>query len=294
MAIDVKTTPTTGPALRWSAAMALSGTIGVAVVQSGAAAPVVAFARCLVGGLLLAVWCAARGWLRWGALSRRDLGLAALGGVLLVTNWTLLFASYRFSSISVATVVYHTQPFLLLGLAALLLGERVARRDLGFGAVAFAGVALISLGAHGGDGRPVGVLGVALALGAAVCYAGASLVAKRLAHVRPHLLAAVQCGVGVLLLGPALLVTPVPAAGPAWLWLGVLGAVHTALMYVLIYGSIGRLPTGTVALLSYLYPAVALLVDVVVYGHRIGLAEGVGIAAVLVAAVSSQLRRAHR
>lgn len=287
------TTPDTGTdraaLLRWSGAMALSGTIGATVVESGASAPVVAFARCLIGGLLLAAWCAARGWLRPGRLriTRRDLGLAVLGGVLLVGNWVLLFASYALSSISVATVVYHTQPLLLVGLAALLLGEKIVPSQAVRALIAFTGVVLISLGAQGIDGEPVRPAGIALALGAATLYAGASLIAKRLAHIRPHVLAAIQCGVGVLMLAPVLAVAALPPLGVGWLWLGLLGSVHTALMYVLMYSSIGRLPTGIVAVLSYLYPVVALAVDVLAYQHHVRPAEAVGILAVLGAALAT-------
>lgn len=278
--------------------MALSGTIGVVVLESGADAPAVAFARCAVGGLLLLVWCAARGWLRpdalTTALSRRDLGLAVLGGVLLVGNWVLLFASYSLSSISVSTVVYHTQPLLLVGLAALLLGERFTRGQLGRAGIAFAGVAMISLGARGSGGAGVRFEGIALALAAALLYAGASLVAKRLTHVRPHLLAAIQCTVGTVLLAPALAITPLPSTVDGLLWLALLGSVHTALMYVLMYSSIGRMPTAAVALLSYLYPVVAVLVDVLAYGHRVTLLEAAGMAAVLLAAVTPTVRRRAR
>ncbi len=273
--------------------MALSGTIGAVVLESGAQAPAVAFARCLVGGLLLVLWCAARGWLRPSALriGRADLGLAVLGGVLLVGNWVLLFASYALSSISVSTVVYHTQPLLLVGLAALLLGERVTGSHLVRAVIAFGGVALISLGAHGSGGQPAGLGGIALALAAATLYAGASLIAKRLSHLRPHLLAAIQCTVGSVLLAPALLVAPLPADPGGLAWLVLLGTVHTALLYVLMYGSIGRLPTGTVALISYLYPVVAVLVDMLGYGHRLTLAEGIGMAAVLAAALTPRSGR---
>lgn len=268
--------------------MALSGTIGAVVLESGAQAPAVAFARCLVGGLLLVLWCAARGWLRQGVLglSRRDLGLAVIGGVLLVGNWVLLFASYSLSSIGVSTVVYHTQPLLLVGLAAVLLGERINRGHLGRAAAAFGGVAMISLGAQGTAEAPVRASGIALALGAAVLYAGASLIAKQLRHIRPHVLAAIQLATGTVLLAPALAFTPLPSAPGGLLWLVLLGTVHTALLYVLMYGSIGKLPTGTVALLSYLYPVVAVVVDIALYGHRVTLVEGIGMLAVLVAAMA--------
>ncbi|WP_158894938.1 DMT family transporter [Amycolatopsis anabasis] len=294
--MTTRTLPAAAPAtgsralLKWSAAMALSGTIGAVVLESGAAAPAVAFARCFVGGLLLVLWCLARGWFRPWTLTRGDLGLAVLGGLFLVGNWVLLFASYALSSIAVSTVVYHTQPLLLVGLAALLLREKIGRGALARAGIAFAGVALISLSAQGVDGEPVRPEGIALALGAAVLYAGASLIGKRLDHVRPHLLAAIQCATGAVLLAPALLLTPLPSTPDGLLWLVLLGAVHTALLYVLIYGSIGKLPTGTVALLSYVYPVVAVLVDVLAYGHRIGWLEGLGMAAVLLAALAKRRR----
>ncbi|GAA4548382.1 DMT family transporter [Amycolatopsis samaneae] len=284
--------PEKRPLLQWSAAMALSGTIGAVVLESGAAAPAVAFARCLVGGVLLLLWCAARGWLHTWRPTRRDLLLAVLGGVFLVGNWVLLFASYALSSISVSTVVYHTQPLILVGLAAAFLGEKVTKNHLVRAGIAFAGVAVISLSAHGEDGKPVRLAGIGLALGAAVLYAGASFVAKQLTHVRPHLLAAVQCAVGAVLLAPALLLTPLPSTASGLLWLVLLGTVHTALMYVLIYASIGKLPTTTVALLSYVYPVVAVLVDVLAYGHRPGWPEVAGMLAVLAAALAP--RRAAR
>ncbi|WP_091674077.1 DMT family transporter [Amycolatopsis marina] len=274
--------------------MTLSGTIGAVVLESGAEATAVAFARCLVGGLLLALWCAARGWLRPAALraglTRRDLALAVLGGVLLVGNWVLLFASYSLSSISISTVIYHTQPLLLVGLAAVLLREKITGSHLVRALIAFAGVALISLGAQGSSGKPVGIAGIALALAAAVLYAGASLIAKQLAHLRPHLLAAIQCSVGAVLLAPALAVTPLPSDTGGLLWLLLLGTVHTAVLYVLMYASIGKLPTGTVALVSYLYPVVAVVVDVLAYGHRITLVEGIGMLAVLGAAMAPRRR----
>lgn len=296
-------TPSTGTGdsralMQWTTAMALSGTIGAVVLESGAQAPAVAFARCLVGGLLLAVWCAARGWLRpsvlrspSAGLGRRDLGLAVLGGVLLVGNWILLFTSYALSSISISTVIYHTQPLLLVGLAAVVLGEKVTANHLVRALIAFGGVALISLGAHGTGGGPVGIAGIALALGAAALYAGASLIAKQLTHIRPHLLAAIQCTVGAVLLAPALAFTPLPTDTGGLLWLLLLGSVHTAVLYVLMYAAIGKLATGTVALVSYLYPVIAVVVDVLAYGHRVTLVEGIGMVAVLAAAVTPRRRR---
>jgi drug/metabolite transporter (DMT)-like permease len=47
-------------------------------------------------------------------LTRTTLLLAILGGIALVVNWLLLFAAYERISIGLSTVVYNTQPFMLV------------------------------------------------------------------------------------------------------------------------------------------------------------------------------------
>ncbi|WP_163334281.1 EamA family transporter, partial [Enterobacter bugandensis] len=70
------------------------------------------------------------GLLRRDSLSGRQARLAAIGGFAIVTNWILLFAAYPRASISMATVVYNTQPFMLVGLGALFLAERLTAAKL--------------------------------------------------------------------------------------------------------------------------------------------------------------------
>ncbi|MGO4264144.1 EamA family transporter, partial [Lysobacter sp. TAB13] len=100
--------------------MTISGTIGWFVVRSGQPVMDVVFWRCVFGAATLLIVCGALGLLRRGALTGRQLALAAIGGVAVVLNWLLLFSAYSRASISVATVVYNTQPFMLVGLGALL------------------------------------------------------------------------------------------------------------------------------------------------------------------------------
>ena len=114
--------PQTAPARsggvwRMLLAMALSGTIGLFVVESGLPPLLVVFGRCVLGGIGLAAWLGLRR--QWVQLDRSDWLWLIVGGVALVLNWIALFTAYRYSSIAIATVVYHFQPFILLGLAAL-------------------------------------------------------------------------------------------------------------------------------------------------------------------------------
>jgi len=266
-----------------AAAMAISGTIGWLVVSSGAPVPVLLFWRCLFGALTLLAFCAALGLLR--RLAWRMVMLAAVGGIAIVANWLLLFLSYSHASISVATVIYNTQPFMLVGLGVLFLREKVTMRQLGWLALAFGGVVLLARSKP--QGAPVDAqypLGVALALGAACLYAIAALVAKRLKGIAPHLIALIQMAVGTLLLLPVGVAAGWPDTLREWGSFVTIGAVYTGFMYILLYGALQKLPTPVAGALSFIYPLVAVLVDHLAFGVRLGVEQWAGAAAVLAAA----------
>lgn len=274
-------------------AMAISGTIGWLVVSSGQALADLLFWRCLLGALTLLVFCVTLRLLR--PLPRRQLALAALGGVAIVGNWLLLFASYAHASISVATVVYNTQPFMLVALGVLVLRERVAAAQLSWLALAFCGVLLIAQAKSAS--LPAGAnygLGIALALGAALLYALAALVAKSLKSVAPHLIALIQMTVGTLMLAPWALQSGWPSSAAAWGSFAAIGVVYTGFMYILLYGALQRLPTATAGTLSFIYPLAAVLVDHLAFGVRLGVAQWTGAAAILLAVGGLQLESTRR
>lgn len=118
-----------------------------------------------------------------------------------------------------------------------------------------------------------------LSLAGSVLYAGAGLVVRNEAQrVGSFALATGQCAVGALALGAWPLVHGWPAWGPAWGWLAGLGVLHTGVAYVLLYAGMARLDTGRIALLQFVYPAVAVLVDWAVYGHALSPSQVTGIA----------------
>lgn len=270
-------------ALGMAAAMAISGTIGWLVVSSGEPVPRLLFWRCLFGALSLLAACAALRLLR--NVTRRVLLIGALGGIAIVGNWLLLFASFSHTSISLATVVYNTQPFMLLALTAVLMRERLALPGIGWLLLAFGGVVLVA------QAKPAGAapgaqhaLGLLLALAAAFLYALAALAAKQLKGTPPHLVALIQMSVGTLLLAPWMLHAGfAPAAPRGWAYFIAIGVIYTGVMYVLLYGALQKLPTATAGALSFIYPLVALLVDHLAFDVRLGAAQWAGAAAILLA-----------
>src|SRR3989344_1698397 len=76
-----------------------------------------------------------------------------------------------------------------------------------------------------------------------------------------------QCLVGAVALVWAPFVLGWPQQGAAWGWLLGLGVLHTGLAYVVLFAGMSRLGLGRIAVLQFVYPLTAVLVDWVVYGR---------------------------
>lgn len=271
-------------------AMTLSGSVGIFVLESGQNAWNVVFFRCVFGALGLLAYCLSRGMVRQRYFTRGTLVLALAAGVAIVLNWVLLFSAYRLTSISLATAVYNFQPFFLIALGAVFLGERPTIGKLMWSVMAFGGLLLI-LGIEPAQLAQAGgyLQGLALGLGAGALYAVTSVIVKRLRHIPPPLLALVQVSLGAVMLLPLADFSTLPTAPAQWGYLVAIGLVHTSLTYILLYAAIQKLPTTSTAALAFIYPAVAIMLDFMVYGQRLAPEQLVGVALILLAAAGVSL-----
>lgn len=267
-------------------AMLISGSIGAFVLLSGLPVTDVVFWRCLIGAIALFIFIRLSKQ-PFSPLTRVTLGLAVLGGVALVINWLLLFAAFERISIGLSTVVYNTQPFMLV-LMGMLLGERVSLVKWGWLALAFAGVVIL-LSSELTQGHADGWLtGITLALGAAFFYALTAIITRQLKSLAPQHIAFIQVLTGIAMLLP-LAHMPVFSADFPWGILLTLGIVHTGIMYQLLYSAIQKLPTPITGSLSFIYPVIALIVDNQVFGHSLNATQFAGGLLILFAAAGNNL-----
>ncbi|WP_025597955.1 DMT family transporter [Burkholderia sp. WSM2230] len=277
-------------AAEMSMAMLMSGTIGWLVVSSQQSPFNVVFFRCIFGGATLALVCAVLGLFRRKLFSWKMLGLALLGGAAIVANWVLLFAAYSRASISMATAVYNTQPFMLVALGAVVFRERISASTVVWLLLAFIGlVFVVKVEPAVLAVRGQYLIGIAYAVGAAAMYAVSSIITKRLKGTPPHLIALIQVLLGVVMLAPLVRFDALPATGVQWLELVVLGVVNTGLMYVLLYGAIQKLPTAMTGALSFIYPVVAIIVDRIAFGQTLAWIQVLGAVLILLAAAGVNL-----
>jgi drug/metabolite transporter (DMT)-like permease len=257
--------------------------------------------RCLFGLPVLAA-VAILEHRRYGPLPTATVRLAAAAGVFFAGD--LLFWHHAIEAVGagLATVLGNLQ-VLVVGLVAwLVLRERPSRAIFAALPVVLVGVALIS-GLGGGAYGKDPVLGVALGLGTACCYAGYLLVIRRGGRdlrrpAGPVAIATASTAVVAVLVGLVggdLDLAPAPAS---LAWLALLGLTSQSAGYLLISLSLPRLPAVVTSIILLTQPVASVILAMVLLGESPSWSQLTGVALVVggiaIATLSGRGRAAVR
>ncbi len=273
----------------------LLGTVGIFVEEARQHPLVTVLFRCAFGALALLAWGLATGRMGEVRVRGRSWPVVVATGLLMVLNWALFFAAIPLTSIGVATIVFHIQPVWIMLFGTLVLREAVAPRQVAAMLAALLGLVLTTglLGDDAAGWGPDHVSGLLMCLAGSLCYAAVTILAKTEKVVTPFALAWWQCAVGTVLLLWVPLVHGWPQAPSSWAWLAGLGVLHTGLAYAILFAGMARLTLGRIAVLQYVYPLTAIVLDWAVYGRALGAVQlaGVGLmAGALLVVKARQLR----
>lgn len=273
-------------------AMLIFGTIGIFVRYIPLPSSIIALARSSIATICLLMFLTMRHHtLSWTAV-RQNMRCLFMSGFMLGFNWILLFEAYRYTTVAVATVCYYMAPIIVMILAPFLLREKLTIYKAICIVVALIGIILVS-GMGNGDSI-TGITGILFGLGAACFYAGIIILNKKLSNVTAYDRTIVQLGIAAILLIPytlstenigALSITPL-----ALILLAVIGIVHTAIAYVLYFGSINYLKAQTVAIFSYTDPIFAILLSALFLQEPLSFLSIVGAVLVLGSTFISEIK----
>lgn len=273
-------------------AMGIFGTIGIFVKYIPLPSATIAFCRGILGvAFLLLVMALTRQKPAWSAI-RKNLTVLLVSGVAIGLNWVLFFESFRYTSVAIATVCYYLAPLFLI-LMSPILGERLTGKKLLCVAVAFIGMALLSGITDIEHVTADQLLGIALATGAAILYASVMLLNKKLSPIPAYDKTVLQLGAAALVIVPYLLLTNgfsfIGLTSIGWIFLLIVGIVHTGIAYAMYFGSMKNLPAHTIAIFSYLDPVLAVILSALVLREPLSLWGGIGAALILGSALYSEL-----
>ncbi len=277
-------------------AMLIFGTIGVFRRHIPLSSELLSFSRGILGGLFLLAFTALRkGGARKKLPPLRLLQLSGVG-VVLGLNWILLFEAYNYTTVAVATLCYYMQPTIVVLLSPLVFRERLTKRKAVCATVAVLGMVLIS-GVTGGGPQRGQARGILLGLGAAAFYSAGIMINKKIRDVDAYQKTIAELLSAGIVLIPYLLLTGGFAAEGLGLsaiaLLLVVGIVHTGIAYVLYFSSMDGLSMQSVALLSYIDPASALLFSAVLLGEPLSVPGMIGAVMIIGSAAAGELQPAQ-
>jgi drug/metabolite transporter (DMT)-like permease len=245
------------------------------VVQAGIPPLLGMGTRFLAAAVILLGFLAGRGGLRSLAVSRQELGAAAVVGTLLLLGGNGLVAvAEKTVPSGLAALIVGAVPlwFVLLRVAG---GERPRRLTWLGVLVGFAGVAAISLPRGGIDG--VQAWGILVVLAATLCWAFGSYLSPRMRLPRGAMLATAyeMLAGGAIMTAVALAVGEPPdlnaAAVPAegWVALAYLVLIGSILGYTAYIFALDNAPLSVVGTYAYVNPIVAVVLGALILAEPV-------------------------
>ena len=161
------------------AAMLIFGTIGIFRRNIPFSSGLLAFSRGLLGSVFLLIFVALRRH-RLGRIEKKQLALLIVSGAVIGVNWILLFEAYNYTTVAVATMCFYMQPTIVILLSPVLFREKLSVKKGLCALAAIIGMVFVSGVAEGAMPGAQDAKGIAFGLAAAVLYAAAVIMNKRI------------------------------------------------------------------------------------------------------------------
>ncbi len=203
---------------------------------------------------------------------KKEIPLLVLSGVAMGFNWILLFEAYKYTTVSVATLSYYFAPVIVTLACPILFKEKMGVKQWLCFIMSTLGIVLITGIGDLSQGTSH-IKGILFGLGAASLYATVILLNKFIKNVDGIHRTFLQFISAIAVLVPYVLLTDGVNLhilnSKGWIFLLIVGLVHTGITYCLYFSSLKELPGQKAAILSYIDPLVAVLVSVVVLKETI-------------------------
>lgn len=259
--------------------MVIFGTIGFFVrnisVTSGELALYRALMAIVLVGLFLLI---TKQKIPFGKI-KKELPLLLISGMAMGFNWILLFQAYKYTTVSIATLSYYFAPVIVTVLCPILFHEKMRAKQWICFIMSTIGIVLITGVGDFSSGRN-NLYGIALGLSAACFYAVVMLMNKFIKNVEGIHRTFLQFIAAAIVLIPYVALTSGVTVGSmtskGWIYLLVVGVIHTGVTYCLYFSSLKELPGQKAAILSYIDPLVAVLMSVFILNEPMGVVQIIG------------------
>lgn len=251
-----------------------------------------AFCRGLMGSIFLIFFVILAGH-KPKKIEKRKLWLLVVTGALIGINWILLFEAYHYTTVAIATMCYYMQPTIVIMLSPMVFHEKLTTKKLLCAITAITGMIFLSGIMEGTGIHAQDAAGILCGLGAAALYAAIVMMNKIIQVEDAYGQTIIQLSSAAVILIPYLLLTEnfvsVALNRMDVILILIVGIVHTGIAYALYFGSMKNLKAQSIAVLSYIDPAFALILSALVLRERMSLFGIIGSVLIIGSALVSEM-----
>lgn len=266
------------PRLLLIASMFIFGTIAPFVRNINVSSGEVALYRAILAAILIGLFLLITKQKIPFKQIKKEVPLLLASGMAMGINWILLFEAYKYTTVSAATLSYYFAPVIVTIVCPFLFKEKLTRKQILCFIMSTLGLVMIT--GIGGSGQGKDGIGILFGLGAALFYATVILVNKFIKNVDGIHRTFLQFIAAIIILVPYVLIsggiTLNNLNGKGWVFLLIVGLVHTGLTYCMYFSSLKHLTGQKVAILSYIDPLVAVLISVTILDESMTLWQIIG------------------
>lgn len=262
-------------------AMLIFGSIGVFVRNINLSSSEIAFLRGIIGSIFLII----ASFFSREKISfikiKNNIKLLILSGSAIGVNWIFLFQAYKYTTISNATLSYYFAPIFVVILSPIILKEKLTPLKMGCVITAMIGLFLVvNISGNGTSNFNNQLVGILYGLSAAVLYASVILMNKFIKNLSGFETTLVQLMIATIVLLPYVLIKDqmnfTSVNFNSFIYIMILGIVHTGLAYYLYFTAIKQLKGYSIAVLSYIDPISAVIIASVFLGEKMSYIQAIG------------------
>lgn len=280
--------------LQLTASMLIFSSIGIFVKYIPMPSSIIACARGLIGMIfLLFVVLVTRNKISFKNI-KNNLIVLLLSGAAIGFNWIFLFEAYNYTTVATATLTYYLAPFFVMIASPLVLKEKLTIKQFFCLIGALLGMVFVSGVVQNGIPSPDELRGILSGLGAAILYATVILLNKKLGEISAYEKTIMQLGTAAIVVIPYIFLTEdITQLTFEPLTIGMLlitGIIHTGIAYTFYFNSMKDLKAQTVAIFSYIDPAVAIILSAVILKEKMDIFGIIGAVLILGSAMISEIQ----
>lgn len=225
---------------------------------------------------------------------KNNLIILLLSGAAIGFNWIFLFEAYNYTTVATATLTYYLAPFFVMLASPLVLKEKLTIKQFFCLIGALLGMVFVSGVVQNGIPSPDELRGILSGLGAAILYATVILLNKKLGEISAYEKTIMQLGTAAIVVIPYIFLTEdITQLTFEPLTIGMLiitGIIHTGIAYTFYFNSMKDLKAQTVAIFSYIDPAVAIILSAVILKEKMDIFGIIGAVLILGSAMISEIQ----